>query len=291
MKNIINEYKKIIDENMDIYLKKDEPTIIWDAMRYSIFAGGKRLRPIFVLETAKQCNNNRTQIKEVLPVACALEMIHVQSLIHDDLPCMDNDDYRRGKPTNHRVFGEANAVLAGDALISHAVTTIIKNCNLNAEIKLRLIDEVMTAAGAKGIIAGQVVDIASEGKTVDENTLNFIHKYKTAMMFRAAIRCGAICANVEEEKLNKLTEFANIFGLAFQIKDDILDVTSTLEELGKTPGKDKTSNKATYVNIYGLEEAIKKLNSLCDKSYDIIKQELGDSELFKYYIQKLKVNK
>lgn len=291
MKNIINEYKKLINEHLDLYLAADEPKIIWDSMRYSVLADGKRLRPIMVIEVAKQCSKDDFDIEKALPTACALEMIHAQSLIHDDLPCMDNDDFRRGNPTNHKVFGEANAVLAGDALISFAATTIIKYSKTKPEITLKLTDEVMKAAGVYGIIAGQVVDIESEGKNIDEQTLDYIHNYKTAAMFRAAVKCGGIIAGANEEKLKILTNFADNFGLAFQIKDDILDVTSTLEELGKTPGKDANANKATYVTFYGLEGAKEKLNSLCDKTCAIINKELGESQLLKYFVDNLRVEK
>ena len=297
-KLIYNEYTELknkVNKYLDKYLTPDllkEPKIIWDAMRYSVLADGKRLRPVLLLETAKQCclaNNTNFDIEKIMPAACALEMIHAQSLIHDDLPCMDNDDFRRGNPTNHKVFGEANAVLAGDALISFAVSTIIKHLTSKDEIKIKIIDEIMKAAGVEGIIAGQVVDIDSEGKEIDKSTLDFIHKYKTAAMFKAAVRCGGILCEADEDKLNNLTKLSEIYGLAFQIKDDILDVTSTLEELGKTPGKDITENKATYVKIYGLKGAKEKLNSLCDQTYAIIDKDLGKSELMKFIVNNLKM--
>ena len=290
-KNIINACKDRVNKYLDLYLSPKEPKVIWDSMRYSVLADGKRLRPIFVLETAKQCSKNPIDEENIMPCACAIEMIHAQSLIHDDLPCMDNDDFRRGNPTNHKVFGEANAVLAGDALISFAVSTVIKYSKYSDEIKIKLIDEIMKAAGVDGIIAGQVVDIDSEGKNISEETLQYIHNYKTAAMFRAAIRCGAISGGADEEKLTVLTKFADMFGLAFQIKDDILDVTSTLEELGKTPGKDSKAQKATYVTFYGLDGAKEKLNSLCDKTCDIIDKELNGSEIMKYFTDNLRVEK
>ena len=291
MKNIINDYKEKINKYLDFYLTPKEPKVIWDAMRYSVLADGKRIRPIFVLETAKQCSPNLFDIEVVMPCACAIEMIHAQSLIHDDLPCMDNDDFRRGNPTNHKVFGEANAVLAGDALISLAVSTVIKYSKCNDEKKIKLINEIMKAAGVDGIISGQVVDIESEGKRISEETLKYIHNYKTAAMFRAAVICGGIITDANEEKLTNLTKLSDMFGLAFQIKDDILDVISTLEELGKTPGKDANANKATYVTFYGLNGAIEKLNSLCDKTCDIIDKELKSSELMKYFVNNLRVEK
>lgn len=298
MKNIIEEYRElklIINKYLDKYLTPDvetEAKIIWDSMRYSVLADGKRLRPILLIETAKQCaasNNKNISVEQFMPPACALEMIHAQSLIHDDLPCMDNDDFRRGNPTNHKVFGEANAVLAGDALISFAVSTIIKYLEAEPNVKIKIIDEIMKAAGTDGIISGQVVDIDSEGKDIDEKTLNFIHKYKTAAMFKAAIRCGAILGGADNEKLNNLTKLSEIYGLAFQIKDDLLDVTSTLEELGKTPGKDAVVDKATFVKFYGIKGAKEKLNSLCDETYDIIDKDLDKSELMKYIVNNLRM--
>ena len=297
MKKIIDEYKQSVNKYLDKYLTADElkePKIIWDAMRYSVLADGKRLRPILVLEVAKQCakeNGKDFNLEDAMPAACALEMIHAQSLIHDDLPCMDNDDFRRGNPTNHKVFGEANAVLAGDALISFAVTTVINHLKSSDHEKLLIIDEIMRAAGVFGIISGQVVDIESEGKNIDEKTLNFIHKYKTAAMFKAAIRCGAILGGADENKLNNLTKLAELYGLAFQIKDDILDVTSTLGELGKTPGKDEATNKATFVKFYGVNGAKEKLNSLCEKTYDIIDEDLNKSELMKYIVNNLRMER
>jgi len=286
MKNKMKEYKELINKSLDFYLTPKTPKVIWDAMRYSVLADGKRLRPILLLETAKQYGYD---IKDAMPIACAFEMIHAQSLIHDDLPCMDNDDFRRGNPTNHKVFGEANAVLAGDALISFAVSTVLKHSTCDSDKKLRLIDELMTAAGVDGIISGQVVDIESEGKTISENELNYIHRYKTAAMFISAIRCGGILGGCNEEKLNILTKFADMYGLAFQIKDDILDVTATLEELGKTPNKDAMAGKVTYVTFYGLDGAIKKLNALCDDVCDIINKELNGSELLLYITDSLRV--
>ena len=296
--NIINEYnslKEKVNMYLDMYLTPDvqkEPKIIWDAMRYSVLAEGKRLRPILLLETAKQCLKEKGKICNIdkfMPAACALEMIHAQSLIHDDLPCMDNDDFRRGNPTNHKVFGEANAVLAGDALISYSVSTVIKHLNFEPKIKISIIDEIMKAAGVEGIIAGQVIDIASEGKNIDNDTLNYIHKYKTAAMFKASIRCGAILGGADEIKLRNLTKLSEMYGLAFQIKDDLLDVTSTLAELGKTPGKDKAADKATFVKFYGVNGAKEKLNSLCDKTYAIIDKDLRKSELMKYIVNNLRM--
>ena len=276
----LKKYKELITKKLDEYIPKGYPNSIFDSMRYSVLADGKRIRPIIAIEVFKLFSNN---IEEILPTACAIEMLHAQSLIHDDLPCMDNDDFRRGKPTNHKVYGEAIATLAGDALLSFAPQLIIQKTpkTVPAETKLRILEEFMLAAGVYGIIAGQVVDIESEGKQVDKATLNFIHKHKTADMFKFPVRAGAILGRANEDKIEELTNYANKIGLAFQIADDILDETSTLETLGKTPGKDKIAGKATYTSIFGLEEAKKTLHSLILQSCDIIKT-YNNSELLVY---------
>ena len=279
----LKKYKELITKKLDEYLPQGYPKSIFDSMRYSVLADGKRIRPIIAIEVFKLFSD---KIEEILPTACAIEMLHAQSLIHDDLPCMDNDDFRRGKPTNHKVFGEAIATLAGDALLSFAPQLIIQKTpkTVSPEKKLKILEEFMLAAGVYGIIAGQVVDIESEGKETDKSTLNFIHKHKTADMFKFPVRAGAILGGASSEQLEELTEYANKIGLAFQIADDILDETSTLETLGKTPGKDKIAGKATYTSIYGLDEAKKTLHSLIRKSCDIIKNGYN-SELLLYITQ------
>jgi len=283
MKNLI----KLVDEHLDKYLGICYPEEIFKAMKYTLMLPGKRLRPVMCLETVRMLGSD---INKAFPMACAIEMLHVQSLIHDDLPCMDNDDFRRGKPSNHKVFGEANAVLAGDALLTFAPQLIIeKSDNLTTETVLKLIHEYTKFAGAYGLIAGQVVDIESEGgklaKTAEE-TLDFIHLNKTAVLFRLAIRTGAIIANAEDKTINELDEFATKFGLAFQIYDDIMDEISTFDELGKTIGKDKNSGKLTYVSLYGLEEAKKKFSCLIEDCCDIIKK--YNSEIFVEILNKLR---
>ncbi len=270
-KQQIDEYKKIVEKKLDEYLPVKYPQEIWESMRYSVLAGGKRLRPVLCLETCKVLSGSYEQ---AIPAACAIEMLHTQSLIHDDLPCMDNDDYRRGKLTNHKKFGESTAVLAGDALLSFAPQIIIQNTpkTVSEEKILKVLEEFLVSAGAEKLIAGQVVDIDSEGKQIDEKTLNFIHDNKTAALFKLSIRTGAILGNAAESQLNALTDYAQKIGLAFQIMDDILDVTSTLEELGKTPGKDEKEQKVTYISFYGLEESKKQVASLCARACDILKE-------------------
>ena len=282
MQNLIN----LVDKKLDEYMPIIYPEEIFKAMKYTVTLPGKRLRPVLCLETTRILGGD---INDALPTACAIEMLHAQSLIHDDLPCMDNDNYRRGKPSNHKVFGEANAVLAGDALLTFAPQLIIEKSTLTAETKLKLVHEFTKWGGAYALIAGQVVDIESEGGKLvksPEETLHFIHMNKTAALFRLAIRSGAIIADAGADVLNEMDSFAQKFGLAFQIYDDIMDEISTFEELGKTTGKDKQSGKLTYVSLYGLEEAKKKFNSLISDCYGIIDK--YPSEIFRSIIDKLR---
>lgn len=281
----MNKLIDLVNNKLDEYVQIIYPEEIFKAMKYSLMLPGKRLRPIMCLETVRMLGGD---IKKAFPIACAIEMLHVQSLIHDDLPCMDNDDFRRGQPSNHKVFGEANAVLAGDALLTFAPQIIIeKNEGLSCDVVLKLVHEYTKFAGAYALIAGQVVDIESEsGKLAKsaEETLEFIHMNKTAALFRLSVRCGSIIAN--EEKLEELDDFAKKFGLAFQIYDDIMDEISTFEELGKTIGKDKASNKLTYVSLYGLEEAKKKFGLLINDCYAIVNK--YDSEIFRNILDRLR---
>lgn len=279
----MNEYIKLIEEHLDRFLPVQYPKEIFESMRYSVLAGGKRLRPVLCLEAARIFGG---KIEDAMPTACAIEMLHAQSLIHDDLPCMDNDDFRRGKPTNHKVYGEATAVLAGDALLSLAPQLIIqKSKNLSAEVKIKVLEEYCLAAGAYGIIAGQVVDINSEGKKISPETLEFIHTHKTADLFKFALKAGAIIAEAGEEKIKAIEEFGQRLGFAFQICDDILDETSTFEELGKTLGKDKEADKPTYTAIYGLNKAREEVVCLLDGAYDIMEKHQINSEIFKDIIE------
>ena len=278
-KKRIQEYKNLIEQKLDEYIPIEYPEKIWESMRYSVLAGGKRLRPILCLEACKVISGSH---QEAIATACAIEMLHSQSLIHDDLPCMDNDDYRRGKLTNHKVFGESTAVLAGDALLSFAPQIILQKTpkTVSNSTILKVLEEYLISAGASKLIGGQVVDIDSEGKQIEQTTLDYIHKNKTAALFKLALRTGAILGNATEKQLNALTSFAEKFGLAFQIMDDILDVTSTLEELGKTPGKDEKSGKVTYVSFYGLDASKKLLSSLCQEACDILKENDIKSDVF-----------
>lgn len=262
-------FKDIVEEELKKAIPVRYPEEIYESMNYSLQAGGKRLRPVIVLEVCKMLTGD---YKKALPCACAIEMLHTQSLIHDDLPCMDNDDYRRGKLTNHKKFSESTAVLAGDALLSYAPKYIIDNMSseISAETKLEIINEFCKAAGVDGIISGQIVDIDSENKEIDEKTLDYIHEFKTAKLFILAVKMGALTANATKEQINELENFASKLGHAFQIYDDILDEIATLEELGKTPGKDAQAHKSTYTLMYGIEAAKEKVKCLCKNCCDIL---------------------
>lgn len=222
------------------------------SMAYSLMAGGKRLRPVLLMAAADALGVDGTKF---LPVACGLEMIHTYSLIHDDLPAMDNDDLRRGKPTNHVVYGEGIAILTGDALLTLAFSVILRQRDVPAEALLRVVDEISRAAGAEGMVGGQVLDLAAENHRISMEELRRVHMGKTGALFRAALRSGAILADATEEQLAALTAYAEHFGLAFQITDDILDVIGTAEDIGKPIGSDEKNHKSTYVSLTSLQEA------------------------------------
>ena len=254
LKQYVKEQAKLIEDTMPQLLPPSHPysQVLFDAMDYSLYAGGKRLRPILLMAAVDTVGGKGT---DYLHVAASLEMIHTYSLIHDDLPAMDDDDYRRGKLTNHKVYGEGIAILAGDALLTAAFETALAQPVADARVLLRAVREIASAAGAQGMVGGQAVDLLSEGKVVDTPTLRYMHQAKTGALFRAAIRSGAILAGASEEELLQLTTYAEQFGLAFQITDDILDVTGDQETIGKPVGSDAKNNKATYVTIYGLDQA------------------------------------
>jgi len=234
------------------------PEQLKKAMDYSLQAGGKRIRPLYTLAVLEELQVDN---EDALTVACAIEMIHTYSLIHDDLPSMDNDDLRRGKPTNHVVFGEALAILAGDALVTLAFGIIARLRNLSAEQKIKLIDRLSYAAGAEGMVGGQVLDIVSEGKSLTIEGLEEVHTNKTGALLLYSVLAGGIIANAEEKVLNALEKYAHHIGLAFQIQDDILDIEGTSEQLGKTAGKDLLSEKNTYPSILTLSGAKEQLQT------------------------------
>jgi geranylgeranyl diphosphate synthase type II len=251
------ERRRLVDVALDECLPPATayPPAIHEAMRYSVFAGGKRLRPLLVVAGAEAAGG---EIAHVLPAACAFELIHTYSLIHDDLPAMDDDDYRRGRLTSHKVYGEAVAILAGDALLTHALGLVAANAGLGkatAEGCLRALAEIAEAAGTAGMIGGQVVDVQSEGSGGSAETLEYIHTHKTGALIRAALRVGAILAGARAPLLEALTRYAERLGLAFQVVDDILDVEGSLETLGKTAGSDRRKKKLTYPDVHGLDGA------------------------------------
>jgi len=292
----IETYLKEKRELIDSYLEScfnvpSEPRVLHEAMKYSLLAGGKRIRPILALASYEACGG---KANDIIPYAAALELIHTYSLIHDDLPAMDNDDLRRGKPTSHKVFGEAIAILAGDALLTeafsmlsntkmHNATIKIQNCSNSFPLNthhsshityhsiLRVIHEVAVAAGAHGMVAGQVQDILSENSKPDRDTLAFIHLHKTAALITASVRIGPLLANSDEDALMALTKYGENIGLAFQIVDDILNIEGNAKELGKPAGSDEKKKKMTYPVLFGVENSRQKAEDLISNAIDVLK--------------------
>ena len=250
-----------VDRALDGWLPRAsvKPATIHKAMRYSLFAGGKRLRPVLTLTAAEACGGEPSR---ALPAACAVECIHTYSLIHDDLPCMDDDDLRRGRPTSHKVFGEGVAVLAGDALLTVAFEILAHAEPTRRYPTAAIIRELADAAGSKWLIGGQVADLEGEGRKITGAELRYIHRCKTAALLTASIRLGAMSADATAARLASLTDFGQALGLAFQVIDDILDVTQTTEKLGKTAGKDAEATKATFPAIYGLDRSRREAHRL-----------------------------
>jgi len=245
-----------------------KPKTIHEAMRYSIFAGGKRLRPVICLATAEVISGKND---DAIPLACAVECIHTYSLIHDDLPSMDNDDFRRGKPTSHKVYGEGIAVLAGDALLTIAFEMAASCRAWPRYSHADVIHELAVAAGSRKLIAGQVADLEGEGRKITPAELRYIHDNKTAALIASSIRLGAMSANATPKQLERLTDFGETLGLAFQVIDDILDVTQTTEKLGKSAGKDVAAQKATYPALLGLDKAKKEADRLTARARAALK--------------------
>jgi geranylgeranyl diphosphate synthase type II len=261
---------KTVNAALDKFLPSDKtrPATIHKAMRYSLFAGGKRMRPALCLAAAAACGGRET---DALPLACAVECIHTYSLIHDDLPAMDNDDFRRGKPTNHKVFGDGIAVLAGDALLTQAFEIAAQAKGWPRYPHRDLILEIAKASGSLQLVAGQVADLEGEGKKLFVNELRYIHERKTSALLCCSVRLGGMSANCTAAQLKALTDFGYHVGLAFQVIDDILDVTQTSEQLGKTAGKDTRSQKATYPAIVGLEKSRQIAEQLTAKAFAALK--------------------
>lgn len=259
LKTFIDINKEEIDQRLPVYIDDlHAPKVLKEAMTYSLKAGGKRIRPLLLLATLQSFHK---PLELGYDVACALEMIHTYSLIHDDLPAMDDDDLRRGLPTNHKVYGEAIAILAGDALLTLSMEVVAKvsSEHITAEQKLLIIEEIARAAGPEGMVGGQVADLEGENKTLSLDELTYIHDHKTGDLLTASIICGAILAGASNEDVNHLRLFARELGLLFQIRDDILDVEGDTEKLGKRVGSDDDNNKSTYPNLLGLEGAKEKL--------------------------------
>ena len=281
----MNDFQVYLKEKTNFFeteLKKElqelsYPETITKGMEYAILNGGKRLRPFLLFATLELLNQN---IEKGVKSAIALEMIHSYSLVHDDLPALDNDDYRRGKLTTHKVFGEAEGILIGDSLLTYAFYILSqKNLKfLSSEQIVNIISKTSEYAGINGMIGGQMIDIESENKKIDLETLKYIHSHKTGKLIKLPIEIACIIANVEKDKKEVLEEYANLIGLAFQVKDDILDVEGTFEELGKPVGSDVDLHKATYPSILGMEESKKILNDTVEKAKEIIKNKFGEEK-------------
>lgn len=272
IKSYIQEKASMIHENLDQMTRQMErvPKNLLDSMRYSLLAGGKRLRPVLVLATMDGLGAKE---ETGIPFACAIEMIHTYSLVHDDLPAMDDDDYRRGKLTNHKLYGEAMAILAGDALLTEAfglMASGAKKAGLSAEIALSIFEEAVICAGARGMIGGQVLDIQSEDEDVDLKALQKIHRHKTGDLIAFSVRTGAKLGGASPDTLQALTDFAYSLGLAFQIQDDILDVIGDQEVIGKPVGSDEQKQKATYPALIGLDQSKENLARLTHEAKESI---------------------
>ena len=281
----MSDFQVYLKEKTDFFeteLKKElkelsYPETIAKGMEYAILNGGKRLRPFLLFATLELLNEN---ISKGVKSAIALEMIHSYSLVHDDLPALDNDDYRRGKLTTHKVFGEAEGILIGDSLLTYAFYVLSqKNLEfLSSEQIVKIISKTSEYAGINGMIGGQMIDIESENKKIDLEALKYIHSHKTGKLIKLPIEIACIIANVEKDKKEVLEEYADLIGLAFQVKDDILDVEGTFEDLGKPVGSDIDLHKATYPSILGIEESKKILNNTVEKAKEIIKNKFGDEK-------------
>jgi geranylgeranyl diphosphate synthase type II len=267
----------LVNRGLDRFLPKAscKPAVLHQSMRYSLFAGGKRMRPALCFAAAQACGG---QMEEALPLACAVECIHTYSLIHDDLPAMDNDDFRRGKPTNHKVFGEAMAILAGDALLAQAFEIATHARGWPRYSHKDITYQLAKAAGSLQLVAGQAADLEAEGKRITPAQLRYIHERKTSALLCCSVRLGGMSANCTPAQLAALTDFGYHVGLAFQVIDDILDVTQSSEKLGKTAGKDITAQKATYPSIVGLEKSRQIAQRLTQRAFAALRPFKGKAE-------------
>jgi geranylgeranyl diphosphate synthase type II len=273
----LRDRKQEVESALDASISITYPEKIYESMRYSLMAGGKRLRPILTLAACELLGGDRAT---AMPTACAMEMVHTMSLIHDDLPAMDNDDFRRGKLTNHKVYGDDIAILAGDALLAYAFEYIAAQTKaVPAERILKVVAHLGHAVAATGLVGGQVVDLECEGKPdVTSETLTFIHIHKTAALLESCVICGALLAGANDTDIKRLSTYANNIGLAFQIIDDILDITATSEELGKTAGKDLAAQKVTYPSLWGIEASQQKAQDLVTEAKEQLTS-YGDAAL------------
>lgn len=269
LKEYFSLNKSIIEAKLESFVESQaEIPIIYEAMKYSLLAGGKRLRPIMAIMA---CDLFDGDINQVMPFACSIEMIHTYSLIHDDLPAMDNDDYRRGKLTNHKVFGEGFAILAGDALLNKAFEIIHQALIENPKLEnIKAAAYISLASGTQGMIGGQCIDLYYENKGIDLDILNAMHDKKTGAMIRAPLVAGALIAGAKEEDVQRLEKFGQLIGLAFQISDDILDVEGSTEKLGKKTGSDAKNNKSTFVSYYGIEKSKEMAKGIIKEAQNII---------------------
>ncbi len=270
LRSYLEERTVAVNRALDKFLPRatTKPATMHQAMRYSLFAGGKRMRPALCLAAAAACGGAEA---DAMPLACAVECIHTYSLVHDDLPAMDNDDFRRGKPTNHKVYGEGIAVLAGDALLTQAFEIAAQCEGWPRYSHQQVILELAKASGSLQLIAGQVADLEGEGKKLSANQLKYIHERKTSALLCCSVRLGGMSANCSAAQLKALTEFGYNVGLAFQIIDDILDITQTSEQLGKTAGKDTAAQKATYPSIVGMEKSRQIAKRLTERAFNALK--------------------
>lgn len=258
-----DEWRMLVDCALKEWMlpKGSHPALVHEAMHYSLFAGGKRIRPILCMAAALACGG---EAKAALAVACAMEMIHTFSLIHDDLPAMDNDNLRRGQPTNHRVYGDAVAILAGDGLLAHAFQVLSRGLSTNPDRALKIIEEIARATGAQGMVGGQVLDMEAQGKQLDQPQMEQLHSLKTGRLITASLVSGALVVTEDPKKIEALRGFGDLIGLAFQIADDVLDVEGV--DIGKDLGSDAVNGKSTYVTLLGLEGARQEAHRLCERA-------------------------
>jgi geranylgeranyl diphosphate synthase type II len=278
LKSYLGQRLDLVDLALDQHLPSADalPVSLHEAMRYSIFAGGKRIRPILMMAA---CEAVGGRAEQVLPAACAIEMIHTYSLIHDDLPAMDDDDFRRGRPTNHKVYGEATAILAGDALLTEAFILLSNPAGFpdcSSDVVRKVICLLSRAAGSQGMVGGQVVDMESEGMKIDFPTLEYIHTRKTGALLLAAVQCGGLIGGADEAAYQHLSRYGEAAGLAFQVADDILDIVGDQQQLGKDVGSDQARGKATFPALLGLEEARQKAIELKNMAEEAL-QPLGQA--------------